>query len=314
MEKVHPLASAAGRGGVAARPFRFGVVAAAARSGDEWLTKVRRIESLGYSTLVIPDNLRFTLAPLPALAMAAAVTRALRVGTYVLANDLRHPVMLAKDVATLDLLSNGRVELGIGAGRPDSGDENHMLGLSFDSGAVRVARLAESVAILKRLLAGRHPGSNGAHYRSADAEISPLPTQQPHVPILIAGSGRQMLSLAGREADIVALAIQPDASEVVVAERISWIREAAGARFSEIELNINLMAVGDRVPRQVEARMHLTARDLAERGSVAATTGTTDEICEQLIQRRERLGISYLLVSDELMESFAPVVERLTGR
>src|SRR5690242_1922607 len=110
MERIHPLTSE--------RVFRFGVVAAAARSADEWVSKVRRIESLGYATLVMPDNLRYTLAPLPALALAAAVTTSLRIGTYVLANDLRHPVMLAKDVATLDLLSGGRLELGVGAGRP----------------------------------------------------------------------------------------------------------------------------------------------------------------------------------------------------
>src|SRR6266545_3713458 len=143
MEKAHPLT------GTPVRPFRFGVVAAAARSADEWLAKVRRVEALGYATLVIPDNMRYTLAPIPALSVAAAVTTTLRLGTYVLADDLRHPVALAKEVATLDLLSSGRVELGIGAGRPDSEAENRMLGLPFDSGGVRVARLAESIQLLK---------------------------------------------------------------------------------------------------------------------------------------------------------------------
>jgi probable F420-dependent oxidoreductase len=297
-----------------ARKFRFGVVAASARSGDEWIARARRAEALGYASLVIPDNLRYTLAPLPALAMAAAATRSLRLGTYVLANDLRHPVLLAKDVATLDLLSGGRFELGIGAGRPDSAAENRMLGLPFDSGAVRVARLAESLAILKKLLAGQHPDGNGSYYRSAEAEVSPLPAQQPRVPILVAGSGRQMLSLAAREADIIALGLPPDAPAATVAERIGWIRAAAGDRFADIELNINLMAVGDQVPRQVAARLGLTAKDLAERGSIAALVGTTDQMCEQLLARRERLGISYVLVSDELMEPFAPVVEQLSGR
>jgi probable F420-dependent oxidoreductase len=310
MENVHPLT---GRGG-AARPFRFGVVAAAASSGADWVARARRIESLGYATLVIPDNLRFTLAPLPALAMAAAATRSLRVGTYVLANDLRHPVLLAKDVATLDLLSGGRFELGIGAGRPDSAAENRMLGLSFDAGGVRVARLAESLIILKALLAGRKPSSDGTYYQSAEADVSPLPAQQPHVPVLVAGSGRQMLNLAAREADIIALGLPPDATEAMAAERIDWIRAAAGERFSEIELNVHLMAVGDQVPSWMAARMHVTARDLADRGSVAAVVGSVDQMCEQLIQRRERLGFSYMLVSDELMEPFAPVVERLAAR
>jgi probable F420-dependent oxidoreductase len=296
------------------RPFRFGVVAAAARSGEDWIAKARRIEALGYTTLVIPDNLRYTLAPLPALAVAAAATRSLRLGTYVLANDLRNPVLLAKDVATLDLLSGGRVELGIGAGRPDAAAENRMLGLPFDSGAVRVARLAESLAILKKLLTGQRPASDGTFYQTAEAEVSPLPAQQPSVPVLVAGAGRQMLRLAAREADIVAFGLAPDASEATVAERINWVREAAGDRFSDIELNINLMAVGDQVPRFIAAQMRMTASDLAEMGSIAAVTGTIDDMCARLIERRERLGFSYVLVSDELMEAFAPVVERLTGR
>jgi probable F420-dependent oxidoreductase len=307
MEKDHPFPARP------ARPFRFGVVAAAARSGDEWLAKARRVEALGYASLVIPDNLRYTLAPLPALAAAAAATRTLRLGTYVLANDLRHPVLLAKDVATLDLLSGGRFELGIGAGRPDSAAENHMLGLSFDSGGVRVARLAESLGLLKALLAGQSASADSTHYRLSDAQVSPLPLQQPRVPILVAGSARQMLRLAAREADIIALGLPPDASEATAAERIDWIRSAAGERLHEIELNINLMAVGDQVPRFLAAQLHLTARDLAERGSVAALVGTTEQMCEQLVARRERFGFSYVLVSDELMDAFAPVVERLSG-
>jgi probable F420-dependent oxidoreductase len=296
------------------RPFRFGVVSASARSGDEWIAKARRIEALGYSTLVIPDNLRYTLAPLPALAVAATATRTLRIGTYVLANDLRNPVLLAKDVATLDLLTGGRFELGIGAGRPDAAAENRMLGLPFDSGAVRVVRLEESVTILKALLKGERVTNDRTHYHPDAAEISPLAAQQPHVPMLIAGSGRQMLSLAGREADIVALGLPPDAREKDALERIDWIRTAAADRINKIEFNINLMAVGNQVPRHVAATLKVTAADLAERGSIAAVTGSTDDMCEQLIGRRERLGFSYVLVSDELMEPFAPVVERLAGR
>jgi probable F420-dependent oxidoreductase len=290
------------------------VVAASARSGDEWIQKARRAESLGYASLLMPDNLQYTLAPLPALAMAAAATRTLRIGTYVLPNDFRNPVLLAKDVGTLDVLSGGRFELGLGAGRPDSAPENRMLGLSFDSGAVRIARLAESLGILKALLAGQRVSTNGTHYSVTDAQVSPLPVQQPHPPLLVAASGHQLLSLAAREADIIALGLPPDASETVVAERIGWIRESAGDRFPQIELNISLMAVAGQVPRWIAARLHLTAQDLAERGSVSAVNGSTDEMCEQLIQRRARLGLSYLLVSDEFMELFAPVVERLAGR
>lgn len=306
MDKIHPFTTS--------RRFRFGVVAAAARSADEWVARARRVESLGYATLVVPDNLRYTLAPLPALAVAAAATTSLRIGTYVLANDLRHPVVLAKDVATLDLLSGGRVELGMGAGRQDSADENHMLGLSFDSGGVRLARLADSLAVLKALLSGQRPPANSKFYPSAsEAEISPLPVQQPHVPILVAGAGRQMLTVAAREADIIGIGLPPDASEDTMLERIGWVREAAGDRFSEIELNINLMAVADKVPYQLAQRMRLSAQDLVQRGSVAAVAGSTEQMCDQLLARRERLGLSYILVSDELMDALAPVVERLSG-
>jgi len=293
-------------------PFRFGVVAALARTGEEWADRARRIESLGYSSLVMPDGLRYTLAPLPALAFAAAATGALRVGTYVIANDFRNPLLLAKEAATLDVLSGGRFELGLGAGRPAAAEDNRMMGLGFDSGGVRVSRLTESLALLKALLAGEPATASGPHYAVAGAEISPRPAHRP--PILVAGNGRRLLSLAAREADIVALAVAPTAPEAAVAEKVGWLREAAGPRFDQLELNLNLMAVGDQVPRYISAQMGLTAAGLAASGSVAALMGTTDEMCATLLRRRESLGISYLMVGDELMEVFAPVVERLAGK
>ena len=295
-------------------PFRFGVVSAFARSGEEWAEAARRIESLGYATLVIPDNLRYTLAPVPALAAAAAATRTLRVGPYVLANDFRNPVLLAKDVATLDFLSGGRFELGLGAGRPDSSHENGMLGIPFDRGGVRVSRLAESLTVVKRLLAGETVNAPGPYYAASEAQVSPPPVQKPHPPILVAGSGPRMLSLAAREADIVAFGIAPTEGEEGLAEKVGWVREAAGSGFERLELNLNLMAVGDRVPSFISRQMGLSAAGLAAAGSVAAVTGSTEEMCETLLRRRDQLGISYLLVGDELMDALAPVVERLAGR
>jgi probable F420-dependent oxidoreductase len=294
--------------------FRFGVVAAVARTGREWAEKARRVESLGYATLVVPDGLRYTLAPLPALAAAAAATGTLRVGTYVLANDFRNPVLLAKEVATLDLLSDGRFELGIGAGRPDAAVDNRMMGLAFDAGGVRVSRLVESLALLKHLLAGEPATAGGRHYTASGAEVSPQPAERPRPPILVAGSGRRILALAAREADIVALGSPPTASEEAVSEKIGWLREAAGPRFDQLEVNLNLMAVGDQVPRYLSAQMGLDAAGLAASNSVAAVTGSTDEMCDTLLRRRQQLGISYLMVGDELMEAFAPVVARLAGR
>jgi probable F420-dependent oxidoreductase len=295
-------------------PFRFGVVAAFARSGEEWAEKARRVEALGYATLVMPDNIEHSLAPLPALAAAAATTRTLRVGTYVIANDYRNPVMLAKESATLDLLSGGRFELGIGAGRPTAAQDNQMLGIPFDTGGVRVARLAESLAIIKPLLAGERVSTTGPHYAATDAAVSPLPVQQPRLPILIAGSGKRLLALAAREADIVALGVGPDATEAVVAERIGWLREAAGERFEHLEINLNLMVVGEQMPRWIAARFGADAAALARSGAIPVLTGTTDQMCDTLQRRREALGISYIMVADELMEALAPVVERLVGR
>jgi probable F420-dependent oxidoreductase len=289
-------------------------VAASARSGEEWAEKARRIESMGYATVLVPDGLRYTLAPLPALTAAAMATRTLRVGTYVIANDYRNPVQFAKDVATVDVLSGGRLELGIGAGRPDAAEDNRMLGIPFDSGAIRVERLAESIALLKALLSGETVTASGPHYAAENAQISPRPVQQPRPPILVAASKRRLLELAAREADIIALGIPPTETEEGVAERIGWIREAAGSRFDQVELNLNLMAVGQQVPRHIATRMGLTADMLARAGAVAALTGTTEEMVETLQRRREKLGISYIAVGDELMEGLAPLVERLAGR
>jgi probable F420-dependent oxidoreductase len=297
-----------------ARPFRFGVVAAQARSGQEWAAKARHLESMGYSTLLMPDGLRFTLAPLPALAAAAMATRSLRVGTYVLANDYRNPVLLAKEAATLDVVSDGRFELGIGAGRPGAAEDNRMLGLPFESGGARVAALAESLALIKSLLAGETVTATGPRYAAAAAEIMPRPLQQPHPPLLVAGSGRRLLSLAAREADIVAIGVPPMEPEAKVSERIGWLREAAGPRFDQLELNITLMAVGEQVPRWVERQLGVTVEELARSGTVAALFGTVDQMCETLLKRRDTLGISYVAVSDEMMDALAPVVERLAGR
>ena len=295
-------------------PFRFGVVAANARSGDEWVQKAQRIEALGFDVLGIPDGLNYTLAPLPALAAAAAVTSRLRLGTYVIANDFRNPVLLAKEAASLDWLSNGRFELGIGAGRPGAEADNRGLGIPFDSGAVRLARLAESVPLIKTLLSGEQATLAGQHYHVADAAVSPRGVQQPRPPLLIAAAGNQMLRLAATEADIVALGVPPTATEADVVGRVQVLREAAPNRFDELELNLNLMAVGDTVPRYLADQLGLSADGLAAAGSVAALVGSTEVMCQTLLDRRERLGISYVMVSDELMEPLAPVVERLKGR
>jgi probable F420-dependent oxidoreductase len=295
------------------RSFRFGIVAALARSGDEWAEKARRIESLGFSTMVVPDNIERSLAPFPALAVAAAATRTLRIGTYVLANDYRHPVLLAKEAASLDLLSNGRFELGIGAGRASAAADAGMLGLTFDPGGVRVARLAEALSIIKPLLAGQRVTVSGTYYRATGAGTSPLPVQQP-LPILVAATQRRLLALAAREADIIALGLQPQAAETDVAPLIEWIRSAAGERFGTLEINLNLMAVAGQVPRYLAMTLGAAAEQLARSDAIPVLKGTTDDMCEQLIARRENFAISYVVVGEELMAALAPVVARLAGK
>ena len=185
------------------RPFRFGVSVRHARSHAELVEKARKIEALGYDMLTVPDHLTDLIAPMPALVSAAEATQRLRVGTNVLNNDFRHPVLVAREAAAVDLLTDGRLQLGLGAGSIRS--EYDQAGFGFDTGGARVARLAEAVAIIKGLLEGEQVSFTGRHYRVTGHRIEPLPVQRPHPPILIGGNGRRLLALAAREADIVGL-------------------------------------------------------------------------------------------------------------
>ena len=305
---------------MAGQPFRFGVVAAQARSGDEWVAKARRAEALGYATFLIPDTLGQTLAPLPALTAAASATATLRVGTFVLANDFRNPVLLARECATLDFLSGGRFELGLGAGRPTAEGDYRKLGLPFAPGGTRVERLAEALGIIKPLLSGQQVHAAGPHYAVAGADGFPPSVSQPGLPILIAASGKRLLTLAAREADIVSLAAPPTAETDVLAEKIGWLRQAAGERFAHLELNTNLIAVlpGEQAEQQAGnpylARLGLDVGRLIRNRSPFVLAGSTDEMCAQLQARRETLGISYITCPDACMDALAPVVERLAGR
>lgn len=304
-----PAADRAVRLIVVTIPFRFGVVSMQAPRGSAWTDHARRVESLGYDTLLMPDNVGAGLAVFPALAAAAAATSTLRLGSYVLANDIRHPVLVAKEALGVALLSGGRFELGLGAGRPGSETDNAMLGLTFDSPGTRVTRLAESVAIIKRLLAGGTVDHESEHYSVAGASIAPLGVEPPRVPILIAGGGRRMVGLAGAEADILALAVPPETGETAIAERTAGLHAVAGERL--VEVNVNLMAVGDAVPSYLAGRIDVSA--LAATGAISVVTGSPEQIADQLRHRRDRFGINYVAVADELMDAFAPVVKLLAG-
>ena len=236
------------------RSFRFGVGVWHVQSRADLTKKARKVEALGYATLTFPDHLSDRIAPIPALVIAAEATKQLRVGTNVLNNDLRHPVLVAREVAAVDLLTDGRVELGPGAGSIRS--EYEQLGLDFDRGAVRVERLTEAVTVIKGLLSGERVNFAGQHYRVTGHTIAPLPVQKPHPPILIGGNGTRLLTLAAREADIVGLsgitfrgggAAPPDLSGwrvSAVDERIRLVREVAGdERYGRLEISALIQRV-----------------------------------------------------------------------
>jgi probable F420-dependent oxidoreductase len=310
------------------KPFRFGVNLAHAGSRTEWQEIARKVERLGYDTLTVPDHLTNLIAPMPALVAAADATKTLRVGINVLNNDLRHPVLVAREAATVDLLTDGRLQLGLGAGSIKL--EYDQAGLSFDRGATRVERLAEAVTIVKGLLSGEEVTFAGRHYRVSGHRIAPLPVQKPHPPILIGGNGRNLLTLAAREADIVGLsgisfrqggAAPPDLSGWRVAaidERVRLVRDAAGARFPSLELNALVQRVVVTEDRRAAAEeltrrwTQLSADEIL--ASPYVLIGTIDRIVEDLAARRARWGISYYVVQEPYLDAFAPVVARLAGR
>jgi len=310
------------------KPFRFGVNVGRARSPAEWAQKARKIEALGYDTLTVPDHLTDLIAPMPALVSAAEATKRLRVGTNVLNNDLRHPVLVAREAAAVDLLSDGRLQLGLGAGSIKS--EYDEVGLDFDAGAIRVERLAEAVTIIKGLLKGEQVTFAGRYYRVTGHRLAPLPIQKPHPPVLIGGNGRNLLTLAARQADIVGLsgvtfrqggAAPPDLSAWRVAEvdeRVRLVREAAGDRFPRLELNAlvqRVVVTDDRHGAAEELTRRwtqLSADEILQ--SPYVLIGTIDQIVEDLQARRERWGISYYVVREPCLDAFAPVVARLAGR
>jgi probable F420-dependent oxidoreductase len=305
-----------------AAPFRFGVSVRRAESRADWREKARRAEALGYSVFLVPDHLADIMPPWVALAVAAEAAPTMRVGTFVLNNDLRHPALVAREAAALDLLTDGRLELGLGAGHMEA--EYDQIGLRFDPSAVRVERLGEAIAIVKRLLAGEEVTFTGAHYRLAGHRVSPTPVQRPRPPLLLGGNSRRLLDLAGREADIVSFLGFSHRSggrefdfgafgEDGTAARIDIVRNAAGSRFGELMLN----AVVQRVV--VTDNDRSAAADLAADAKLSVDevldspyllVGSVGAIADGLRARHERHGFTYWVVPEGVMDAFAPVIER----
>jgi probable F420-dependent oxidoreductase len=317
-------------------PFRFAVQAYRPESGKVWRELARRVEALGYSALHTSDHYLgpgpvsestghrpVTLAPIPAMAVAAEVTSTLRIGCRMFCVGYHQPYVLAKEIATLAELSDGRTEVGLGAGWLQA--EYDAMGLPFPPAGERIRYLAEVIALLKEFFAGRPANIQGEHVRVSG--MSPLPLLDAPPPITVGGGAPRILRLAGAEADVVSINFN-NRSGVIGADsvassgheetvrKLGWVREGAGERFGQLELEFAayFLAVegGATTEEQLSAQTGLAGQEL--RTFPHALVGSVDEICEELERRREVYGFSYVTVGDRAIDAFAPVVERLTGR
>ncbi|HEV7527130.1 MAG TPA: TIGR03621 family F420-dependent LLM class oxidoreductase, partial [Acidimicrobiia bacterium] len=307
--------------------FRFGLACSKGRSRKEFTELARKAEALGYSTLFVPDHfVEHDLAPTIALAHAAAVTDDLRVGTFVLGNDYKHPVVCAREMASLDLLSDGRLELGIGAGWMTADYEK--AGIPLDRPGVRIARLAESITVMKGLFAPGPFTFHGEYYNVSELDGMPKPVQQP-VPFFVGGGAPKILALAAREAQIVGINANlrsgvdsaPDVAQSMTPaatdQKVGWVRDAAGARYDDLELQslVGFVHVTDDakgILGGIADAFGVSVDDA--RLAPPCLVGSEDEIVASLEERRERWQMSYHVIEDGAIDAFAPIVERLAGK
>ena len=308
------------------KPFRFGVQVSTAPDARSWVSLARKVEDLGFSALTMPDHFTDQLAPMPALMAAAQATTKLRVGALVWDNDYKHPIVFAKEIATLDVLSEGRVELGIGAGWMKT--DYDQSGIAYDTPGVRIDRMIEGIEVIRGALGDGPFSFSGKHYQIANYDGLPKPIQRPCPPILIGAGGPRMLRYAARKADIVGInpiltagAVGPEAiasmAADVVDEKVRLVNEAAGSRLGDIEFNVRAYLVNvTEDPRRtidgLSAGMGVTA-ELIE-NSPFALIGSPASLIEDLLARRERWGFSYVIVGGDDIDTFAPVVAQLTGK
>ncbi len=308
------------------RPFRFGVQSSSAKTRVDWLDIARRTEDQGYSCLTMPDHYDEQLAPVPALMTAANVTTTLRIGALVWDNDYKHPAVLAKELATMDVLCDGRLELGIGAGWMISDYEQ--MGMPYDTAKVRIDRFVEGIKVIKGAMAQGPFSFSGEHYTITGYNGTPKPIQAPCPPILIGGGGKRVLSIAAREADIIGINATMSAGVVgadtfltmtaqAVDEKVDIVRVAAGARLADIEMNVRafLVKITDDAAgaaADIAAMIGVSPRMVEE--TPFALVGPPSKLIEDLIARRERWGLSYIIIGAEDIDSFAPVVSALNGK
>jgi probable F420-dependent oxidoreductase len=308
-------------------PFRFGVLNFPACEG--LAAQARRAEELGYDVFHLSDH--FTnIAPVAAMTSAAMATTKIRIGSAVFGNDFWHPAVLAREMLAVDCLSNGRLEFGLGSGWYS--EDYKQTCIPMDSTGVRISRLEESVQIYKGLLSGETVTFQGKYYEVSELNLVAKPTQHPHPPIMIGGGSKRVLSLAGREADIISLNGRTTSSggydplslsQAAFAQKIDWIREAAGERLAQLELSVlSGTAVVTDTPEQTVQEIvegdrkwwgaSLTPEQVME--SPTHLIGSVEQIVEKILQNRERFGLSYYVIFDDALESFAPVVQRLAGK
>jgi probable F420-dependent oxidoreductase len=311
------------------RPFRFLAGATEPMSAREFAERVRRAEALGFHTLVFPDHVVPQLAPVPAMATAAALSDRLRIAPFVMNNDLRHPAVLGHDLATVDLLSDGRLDVAIGAGwnKP----EYDAMGLAYDPPSTRVSRLGEAITVLKGYFGDEPFSFTGEHYAITKLDGQPKPVQRPHPPFMIGGGGRRVLTLAAREAQIVSLAPRagPDGrgdnaslSWEATVEKIRWVREAAGERFAELELNVYPSRVAPQITDHAMARLREAADEIGQlagerpdegmlRDSPHIWIGSLDELAEKAQRLRAELGVTSLMLGE--VDELPSLVARLAS-
>ena len=303
------------------RRFRFGVELQRPFDGSSWADSARRLEDLGVSTLFVPDHFHQGFGPIAAMATAAAVTTTLHVAPLVLAADFRHPAVLARELASIDVLSEGRLEVGVGAGYNPL--DYSRSGIRMDPPRVRVDRMIEHIRVLKMLWADSGPVTfEGQHYRISELDGTPKPHRPGGPPVIAAGGGRRILQFAAAEADIVGVNVSTepgskgDGRPDSIDDKLRWMREAAGDRVDSLELNawVSVAAVtdsADEVAARITGRLGGTVQEVLD--SPLTLFGSPQQIAERMHQRRDRWGYSYFTLQADRLDEFAPIIASMTG-